>query len=163
MQVHSHSVEIDGPPERAWAILHPPPPPPNADGRRLIAHGTVSIEVLHEGDANGEGLVRTCTFAVPKWLLSKGVGRSFETIVEARPFEVVRYLAVGKPLWSMAKGTHLFEDIGNGRTRVSFEETYEAFNPIAARLFEERVHRFISDNNQKMIGAALKYAARKAG
>lgn len=126
-------------------------------------HGAVSIEILHEGDENGEGLVRTCTFEVPKWLLSKGVGRSFETIVEARPYEVVRYLAVGKPLWSMAKGTHLFEDLGNGRTKVTFEETYEAFNPLAARWLEARVHRFISDNNQKMIAGALRYAARKNG
>jgi hypothetical protein len=75
---------------------------------------------------------------------------------------VVRYLAVGKPLWSMARGTHLFEDQGNGKTLVTFEETYEAFNPIAARLFEARVHRFISDNNQKMIAGALRYAAKRA-
>jgi hypothetical protein len=161
VQRHSHSVEIDGTPERAWSILHPPPPPKNADGRRLIVHGPVSIEILHEGDENGQGLVRTCTFEVPKWLLSNGVGRSFETIIEARPYEVVRYLAVGRPLWSMAKGTHLFEDLGDNRTRVSFEETYEAFNPISARLFEARVHKFISDNNQQMIAGALRYAARK--
>jgi hypothetical protein len=160
VQRHSHSVEIDGTPKRAWSILHPPPPPKNADGRRLIVHGAVSIEILHEGDENGQGLVRTCTFEVPKWLLSNGQGRSFETIIEARPYEVVRYLAVGRPLWSMAKGTHLFEDLGNNRTRVTFEETYEAFNPIAARLFEARVHKFISDNNQKMIAGALRYGAK---
>lgn len=118
-------------------------------------HGAVSIEVLHVGDESGEGLVRTCTFEVPKWLMSGGVGRSFETIVEARPFELVRYMAVGRPLWSLAVGTHRFEDLGDNRTRVSFEETYEAFNPWAARLFEARVHRFISGNNQTMIAAAL--------
>ncbi len=85
----------------------------------MIVHGDVSIEVLDPGDENGKGLVRTCTFRVPKWLLTGGRARSFETIVEARPFETVRYLAVGRPLWSLAEGAHHFEAVGEGRTRIS--------------------------------------------
>ena len=45
---------------------------------------TGSMEILHEGDEAGEGLVRTCVFALPKWLLSGGKGRSFETVTEAK-------------------------------------------------------------------------------
>jgi len=34
----------------------------------------VTIEILHPGDAEGDGLVRHCAFPVPKWLLSGGRG-----------------------------------------------------------------------------------------
>ena len=155
MQKHSHSLIVEGTPEEAWSVLHPPPPKVGPDGRRLLVHGDVSIEVLEAGDETGKGLVRTCTFRVPKWLLSGGKARSFETIVEARPYETVRYWAVGKPLWSLAEGVHHFEDLGDGKTRITFEETYKAFHPWMAKLFEARVHAFISKDNQRLIKSAL--------
>ena len=155
MQKHSHSLIVEGTPEEAWSVLHPPPPKVGPDGRRLLVHGDVSIEVLEAGDETGKGLVRTCTFRVPKWLLSGGKARSFETIVEARPYETVRYWAVGKPLWSLAEGAHHFEDLGDGKTRITFEETYKAFHPWMAKLFEARVHAFISKDNQRLIKSAL--------
>ena len=65
---------------------------------RVIEHGDVRIEILTEGDEHGQGLVRTCTFPVPKYLLSGGVGRSWECVTEVRPNEYSRYEAVGKPL-----------------------------------------------------------------
>ena len=155
MQSHSHSLVVEATPEEAWSVLHPPPPKPGADGRRVLVHGDVSIEVLHPGDDHGQGLVRTCTFRVPKWLLTGGKARSFETIVESRPYETVRYLAVGRPLWSQAEGAHHFADEGDGRTRITFEETYRVYNPWLARLFESRVHAFISADNQRLIRTAL--------
>lgn len=155
MQSHSHSLMVEATPEEAWSVLHPPPPKVGADGRRRLVHGDVSIEVLETGDETGKGLVRVCTFRVPKWLLTGGRATSFETIVEARPYQTVRYRAVGRPLWSLAEGAHHFEDAGDGRTRITFEETYRVFNPWLARLFEARVHAFISDNNQRLIRAAL--------
>ena len=155
MQSHSHFLVVEATPEEAWSVLHPPPPKAGPDGRRLLVHGDVSIEVLEAGDEMGKGLVRTCTFRVPKWLLSGGHARSFETIVEARPYETVRYWAVGKPLWSLAEGAHHFEDLGDGKTKITFEETYKAFHPWMAKLFEARVHAFISKDNQRLIKSAL--------
>lgn len=155
MQRHSHSLVLEATPEEAWSVLHPPPMKPGPDGRRVMVHGDVSIEVLDPGDETGKGLVRTCTFRVPKWLLTGGKARSFEVIVEARPYETVRYMAVGRPLWSQAEGAHHFEDLGDGRTKVTFEETYKAYNPWMARLLEARVHAFISHDNQKLIKAAF--------
>ena len=155
MQSHSHSLIVEATPEEAWSVLHPPPPKAGPDGRRLLVHGEVSIEVLEAGDENGKGLVRTVTFRVPKWLLTRGRARSFETIVEARPYETVRYWAVGRPLWSLAEGAHHFEDLGDGRTKITFEETYTVFNPWLAKLFEARVHAAISKDNQRLIKSAL--------
>jgi len=157
-QSHEFSFDIDAPRDVVWRALHPPPrPKPTGEqhAHRVIEHGDVRIEIWHEGDDNGQGLVRACTFRVPKWLLSGGVGHSWECVTESRPPEYSRYDAVGKPLWSKASGWHRLDDLGNGRTRVSFGETYHAYNPLLRALFERRVHRFISKDNDRIIREAV--------
>ena len=47
------------------------------------------------------------------------------------------------------------EDIGDGRTRVHFSETYHAFNPLLRALLERRVHAFISKDNDRLIKESL--------
>ncbi len=149
---HTFSFEVAATPDEVWAALHP------RVRNRVIEHGKVRIEILSEGDANGAGLVRTCTFPVPKLLLSGGRGRSFECVTESRPGEYSRYDAVGKPLWSKATGWHRLEDIGGGRTRVTFGETYFAFNPVLRLLLQNYVHGFISRDNDRLIQQAVERA-----
>jgi hypothetical protein len=72
-----------------------------------------------------------------------------------KPNESWRYDAVGKPLWSRASGWTRLEDLGDGRTRVHFRETYEVFNPILRLLLEKRVHRFISRDNDEIIKSSI--------
>jgi hypothetical protein len=101
----------------------------------------------------GEGLVRHCEFPVPRFLLSGGVGKSWEWLTEVKPYESWRYDAVGKPLWSRATGFTRLTDLGDGRTRVTFTEEYEAFNPIMRVLFEKRVHESLSRDNDTILAA----------
>jgi hypothetical protein len=155
MREHTFSFEVDATPEEVWRALHPRPRPSENGGRRIIEHGAVRIEILTEGDDMGEGLVRTCTFPVPKFLMSGGIGRSWECVTEVRPNELSRYEAVGKPLWSKASGWHRLEDLGDGRTRVEFGETYHAFNPVLRFLLEGYVHRFISKDNDRLVKTAV--------
>lgn len=164
MQRHEFWFEIDATPEEVWQALHPRVPRRPAGEHRVIEYGGVRIEIVNEGDEKGEGLVRRCTFAVPRWLLSGGVGRSWECVTEVRPNEYSRYEAVGKPLWSEATGWHRLEDLGDGRTRVHFGETYHTFNPVLRLLFERRVHRFISKDNDRLVreGVERGIAARRA-
>jgi len=71
-----------------------------------------------------------------------------------RPPVSWRYDAIGKPLWSRATGHTRLEDLGDGRTRIHFHETYETFNPWMRRLGLERwLHRKISRDNDAMIAA----------
>src|SRR6266542_4767389 len=141
MQEHTTELLVEAEVPRVWRALHPRRPEGAALPWRIEYPGG-SIEVIVDGDEAGEGLVRLCTFRVPRYLLSGGLGRSFETIVEARLHELSRYSAVGKPLWSRAEGWHRLEEVGAGRTLLTFHETYHAFNPVLGRLFEQRVHRF---------------------
>jgi hypothetical protein len=149
MQDHRFSFEIDATPQEIWRVFW---------GKKtgdVIEHGDVRIEILHGGDSTGEGLIRHCYFRVPRYLLSAGVAQSWEWLTEVKPNESWRYDAVGKPLWSRASGWTRLEDLGDGRTRVHFRETYEVFNPILRLLLEKRVHHFISGDNDKIIKSSI--------
>ena len=165
MQDHHFSFEIDASPEEIWAVLHPPRPATLAPGEhQVIKHGDVTIEILHPGDEHGDGLVRHCWFPVPKLLLSGGVAQSWEWVTEVEPNRSSKYDAIGKPLWSRAEGWHWLQDLGDGRTRVHFRETYHVVNPVLRLLLERYVHRFISKDNDRLIKAAIErgVSARRA-
>ncbi len=147
MQEHRFSVDIAASPDELWALFWHRAPRSKS--------GRVTIEILHPGDAIGEGLVRHCTFPVPRYLLSGGRGQSWEWLTEVTPKESWKYDAIGKPLWSRAQGRTRLEDLGNGTTRVHFSETYHAFNPLLRSLLEKRVHHFISKDNDRLIEEAL--------
>jgi hypothetical protein len=148
VQRHDYSVDVEGTIEEVWELFwYREPDRPQPKG------GKTRIEILHPGDDVGEGLVRHCYFPVPRWLLSGGVGQSWEWLTEVREYESWKYDAIGKPLWSRAEGRTRLEDLGNGKVRIHFTEIYEAFNPVLARLFERRVHRSISRDNDAILAA----------
>jgi hypothetical protein len=147
MQEHHFFVDIDATPDELWELFWL--------RRALSQSGDVTIEILHPGDDIGEGLVRHCTFRVPRYLLSGGRGQSWEWLTEVTPKVSWKYDAIGKPLWSKAEGRTRLEDLGNGKTRVHFSETYFAFNPILRFLLEKRVHDFISKDNDQLIRDSL--------
>jgi hypothetical protein len=161
MQEHQFFVDIAATPDELWELFWL--------RRALTQSGDVTIEILHPGDAIGEGLVRHCTFRVPRYLLSGGRGQSWEWLTEVTPKVSWKYNAVGKPLWSEAEGRTRLEDLGDGQTRVHFSESYRAFNPIMRLLLEKRVHDFISKDNDRLIrdsltnGVQMMRAARAAG
>jgi hypothetical protein len=148
VQRHEYAVVLDAAPEEVWEVFwYRAPDRPQPRG------GTTRIEILHPGDDVGNGLVRHCTFPVPRWLMSGGVGRSWEWLTEVKPYESWRYDAIGKPLWSRATGRTRLVDLGDGRTRVEFSEEYEAFNPLMRVLFEKKVHESISRDNDSILAA----------
>ena len=161
MQEHHFFVDIDATPDELWELFWL--------RRALSQSGDVTIEILHPGDDIGEGLVRHCTFRVPRYLLSGGRGQSWEWLTEVTPKVSWKYNAVGKPLWSQAEGRTRLEDLGDGQTRVHFSETYRAFNPVMRLLLEKRVHDFISKDNDRLIkdsltkGVQMMRAARTKG
>jgi hypothetical protein len=94
---------------------------------------------------------------VPKYLLSGGKGRSWETVTEATINKLSRYVAIGKPLWSRAEGYHELEEQPDGTTVLTFHETYHAFNPLLRLLLERPVHARISRDNIDIYEQALGY------
>jgi hypothetical protein len=147
VQEHHYFVDIEATPDELWKLFWFRAPKSKS--------GDVTIEILHPGDDIGEGLVRHCTFRVPRYLLSGGWGQSWEWLTEVKPKVSWKYNAIGRPLWSQAEGHTRLEDLGNGQTRVHFTETYHAFNPLMRALFEKRVHKFISKDNDRLIKEAM--------
>src|SRR5579859_5350272 len=147
MQEHRYYVDIDGTVDELWQLFW-----------ARIPHtetGDVTIDILYPGNEIGDGLIRHCHFRVPWYLLSGGKGQSWEWLTEVKPKESWKYSAVGRPLYSEAVGHTRLEDLGDGRTRVHFSESYHAFNPILRTLLEKRVHAFISKDNDRLIKESL--------
>ena len=153
MQRHESAFEVEATPEEVWQVFWGPRP-------RVVEHGDVRIEVLHPGDETGEGLVRHCHFRVPRYLLSGGRAQSWEWLTELDRPRSWRYDAIGKPLWSRATGVTELEDLGDGRTRLHFTETYHVVNPVMRALLERRVHRFISRDNDRLMRAGVEAGLR---
>lgn len=155
MQEYEVAFEVAAHPHRVWRLLHPKVAPDASVPRTFDIPGG-SITILRDGDEAGEGLVRTCTFPVPRWLFSGGVARSWEVVTEARLDVLSRYEAVGKPLWSEAEGWHTLEPIADGAgTRLTFVERYHAHNPVLRALFEAHVHRFLCRDNAALYASLL--------
>jgi len=148
---------VEAPARIVWRVLHPPVPA-SATLPRIIEYPAGSMEILQEGDEAGQGLVRTCVFDVPRYLLSGGKARSWEVVTEARTNELSRYVAISKPLWSRAEGYHRLDEHADGTTLLTFHETYHAFNPVLRALVEHRVHAKISADNLSTYELALGYA-----
>jgi hypothetical protein len=91
MQSYTVRFHVDAPPRKVWRVLHPRVPP-NSPRPRVLEWPSGSMEILNEGDEAGEGLVRTCIYPVPKYLLSGGKARSWETVTEAEIDKLSRYV-----------------------------------------------------------------------
>lgn len=157
--MHSYTVTfiVGAPTPKVWRALHPPPPKSGCLPR-IIEYPAGRIEILSEGDDAGQGMVRTCEFRVPRYLLSGGKARSWETVTEAERNRFSRYVAISKPLWSRAEGYHELHERPDGTTSLTFHETYHAYNPVLRALLERRVHAMISRGNLSVYHHALGYA-----
>jgi hypothetical protein len=157
MQRFETVFDVDAPPKKVWGLLHMPPPA-DAPSPRKVEYPGGHMEIWSEGDSKGEGLVRTCVFRVPRYLLSGGSARSWEVVWRVVPLERAHYRGVGKPLWSRGEGWHQLESLDDGtRTRLTFVETYHVMSPILRPLLEKRVHKFISRDNHKLYLKLLGY------
>ena len=148
---------VSAPARKIWQVLHQPVAP-DAPSPRVLEYPGGSMEILTEGDEAGQGLVRTCVFGVPRYLLTGGTARSWEVVTEAKVNKISRYVAISKPLWSRAEGYHELDEQSDGTTLLTFHETYHAYNPVARVLFERPVHAKICADNLVIYQHALKFA-----
>ncbi|WP_174273941.1 SRPBCC family protein [Sphingomonas bacterium] len=162
---HDSDWIVDAPREEVWSALHPQKDfdrkQTTIDNPRHIAFDNVRIEVLHEGDENGEGLVRRTWFAVP-WYVG-GKARSWEIVSEVRAPEYQRYDAVMTPPHCYAIGWYRLEALDGDRTRVHFHEEFR-IEKGWLRWLERPIHRFLSADNDKNLKGIIEQAvaARRA-
>jgi carbon monoxide dehydrogenase subunit G len=150
------TFDVDAPPHRVWSLFHAPPPA-GTSPPRVVEYPGGRMEILAEGNEFGEGLVRTCEFAVPRWLGSGGRAQSWEVVTKIDVNEFAGYQGVCKPLWAKMQGSHRLKERSDGGTRLTFVESYDVVSPILRQLFERRVHQFISRDNERLYRALLGY------
>ena len=154
--IYENSWIVDGSREEVWTVLHPQKSfdrsRTTVDNPRVVEHGSTRIEVVHEGDENGLGLVRLCWFLAP-WYLG-GQARSWEIVSEVRPYELQRYdVLLCAPPYATVKGWFRLEALSDGRTRMNIHEEYTMRSRWLAPFLEKRVHDFmLKDNDVKFKG-----------
>ena len=149
MQDHRFDFVVDGTPEEVWDVIW-------KRTRAGIETDTVKIEIYHPGDEDGQRPGPALRLPGPE-VPAVQAARPSPGSGSPRPSARCRGGTTPSashcgprprdgPGWRIS---------GDGRTRVYFRETYEAFNPLMRALLEKRVHHFISKGNDKLIEAGL--------
>ena len=164
MIIYDSDWIVDAPRDEIWAVLHPRKTfdrtTTSVAGPRVIAHGATRVEIVSEGDENGQGLVRQCRFAIP-WYIP-GTGRSWEIVSEVRVPEYQRYdVLFCTPPHATARGWYRLEDLGDGRTRFHFHEEYHMERRWLAPFVERGFHRFVSKDNDRVLRGIIEDGIRR--
>jgi len=138
MREHRFTLDIPHPPERVWKLMQ------RYDLWTQYAPMVVGVEVVHPGDANGNGLLRRVIYKMP--LGRKGSALELVTAVE--PNRGYTYTMLSRRPGNDQTGRVRLEPIeGGSRTRLHFEERYNLTNPIL-KTFEAQIYRFINKQNE---------------
>jgi|SRR5688572_6716892 hypothetical protein len=140
MREHEFTIELDHAPARLWALFQ------RYDLWKEFAPAVLDVEIVHPGDAAGNGLLRKVVYPLP---LGRR-GESFELVTNVRPNEGYDYLMLRSGL----SGSLVLERAGPNRTRLRFRERFHMTVPVL-RWLEGPIYRFINKKNEEsMHGAA---------
>jgi hypothetical protein len=140
MREHEYTVELGHAARRLWALFQ------RYDLWKEYAPAVLDVEVVHAGDAAGNGLLRRVVYPLPFGRR----GESFELVRNVVPGVGYDYLMIRSGL----SGSVALEPIGPNRTRLRFRERFHMRTPVL-RWFEGAIYRFINKKNEEsMRGAA---------
>jgi hypothetical protein len=137
MREHRYSLEIPHAPERLWALMQ------DYDRWTEYAPMVLGVEVLHAGDAGGNGLLRRVSYKLP---LGRR-GSALELVTEVEPARGYTYTMISRTPGNDQTGRVRLEPLGRGRSRVDFEERYH-LTSLPWRWFEGPIYRFINRQNE---------------
>ncbi len=140
MREHRFTIDLPHPRERLWALFQ------SYDLWKEYAPSVLDVEIVHPGDADGNGLLRKVTYPLPFGRR----GESYELVTNVRENEGYDYLMLGSGL----SGSIALESLAPSETRLVFRERFHIANPLL-RPFEGWIYRFINKKNEEsMAGAA---------
>lgn len=138
MREHRYAVELPHSPERLWALMQ--------DYGRWSEYApmVIRVDVLHAGDADGNGLLRRVIYQMP---LGRR-GSALELVTEVEPARGYTYTMISRSLGNDQTGRLRLEPIAANRTRLHFEERYN-LDAIPWKWFEGPIYRFINRKNEE--------------
>lgn len=145
MREHEYTIELPHAARRLWALFQ------RYDLWKDYAPAVLDVEIVHPGDAEGNGLLRRVVYPLP---LGRR-GESYELVRNVKPGVGYDYLMIRSGL----SGSVTLEPVGPNRTRLRFHERFNMKTPVL-RWFEGRIYRFINQKNEESMRGASAWLER---
>ncbi len=142
MREHRYSLEMPHSAARIWALM--------LDYPRWAEYApmVLGVEVIHPGDAQGNGLLRRVIYRMPFGRR----GSALELVTEVEPARGYSYTMLSREPGNDQTGRVRLEALGAGRTRLHFEERYH-LTRAPWRWLEGPIYRFINRQNERSMRA----------
>jgi hypothetical protein len=134
---HRYTLEIPHAAERVWALMQ------DYDRWAVYAPMVIRVEVLHPGDAGGNGLLRRVVYKMP---LGRQ-GTAIELVTEVVPDGGYTYRMIGRQPGQDQTGKVQLERVAPDRTLLHFEERYH-LDKAPWKWFEGPIYKFINKQNE---------------
>ena len=144
MRHHEFTIDLPQSAHRLWALFQ------RYDLWKEYAPAVLDVEIVHPGDANGNGLLRRVVYPLP---LGRR-GESFELVRNVRANEGYDYVMLRTGL----SGSMTLQRLGPNRTRLRFRETFHMPRPLL-RWLEGPIYRFINRKNEESMRSAAAWLA----
>ena len=138
MREHRYSVEFPHSAERLWALMQ------DYDNWTQYAPMVIRVDVLHPGDAQGNGLLRRVIYKLPMGRQ----GSALELVTDVEPARGYTYTMISREPGNDQTGRLRLEPLGPNRTRLHFEERY-SLAQLPWKWFEGPIYRFINKKNEE--------------
>jgi hypothetical protein len=142
VQEHRYELEMPHPPERVWALMQ------DYGNWTAYAPMVLAVEVIHPGDAEGNGLLRRVIYKLPFGRR----GSALELVTDVTPARGYTYRMISREPGNDQTGRLTLTPLPGGRTRLGFEERYR-LNSAPWKWFEGPIYRFINRQNEASMRA----------
>src|SRR5919112_1487894 len=148
MREHRYELELPHSPERLWALMQ------DYDRWTDYAPMVVGVEVVHPGDAAGNGLLRRVIYKMP---LGRR-GAALELVREVEANRGYTYTMLSRAPGQDQTGAVRLERLGPNRTMLRFEERYH-LTKAPWKWFEGPIYSFINKQNEASMRALSAWLA----
>jgi hypothetical protein len=145
---HRYHLDMPHPAQRIWALMQ--------DYPRWTEYApmVLAVEVIHPGDASGNGLLRRVIYRMPFGRR----GSALELVTGVEPARGYTYTMISREPGNDQTGRVRLEPLGGAGTRLHFEERYH-LTSFPWRLFEGPIYRFINKKNEESMRGAAAWLA----
>ena len=149
MREHRYQVDFPHSAERLWALMQ--------DYPRWTEYApmVLGVEVIHPGDAHGNGLLRRVIYRMPFGRR----GSALELVTAVEPARGYHYTMLSREPGNDQTGRVRLEPLGPARTRLHFEERYHLVS-APWKWFEGPIYRFINRQNERSMRALSDWLTR---
>ena len=137
MREHRFTLDFPHSADRVWALFQ------NYEKWTEYAPMVVRVDVIHPGDADGNGLLRRVIYKLP----FGRHGSALELVTGVEHNRGYIYTMISRRPGNDQTGRVRLEPLGPELTRLHFEERYNLTNPVL-KMFEAQIYRFINKQNE---------------